>query len=39
MPSPILSVRHASVRRSGKYILDDVSLDLCEGAKERRSPS
>ena len=33
MPSPILSVRHASVRRSGKYILDDVSLDLCEGEK------
>lgn len=33
MPSPILSVRHASVRRGGKYILDDVSLDLCEGEK------
>ena len=33
MPSPILSVRHASVRRSGKYILNDVSLDLCEGEK------
>ena len=28
---PLLSIAHASVRRGGKYILDDVSFDLYEG--------
>ena len=29
--TPLLSIAHASVRRGGKYILDDVSFDLYEG--------
>lgn len=29
--TPLLSIEHASVRRGGKYILDDVSFDLYEG--------
>ena len=31
MPTPILSLGHASVRRGGKYILEDVSFTLNEG--------
>ena len=31
MDDPVLSIEHASVRRGGNYILNDVSFSLHEG--------